>query len=136
MGPSEVLPSLGSSSSASLSCWLTCCRAQYMSAPSSNTSVITESPLRDMLLRFSSRGMFAIAISMGVVMYCSTSCAPSEGAWVIICTWLLVMSGVESKGRLTSETTPHTASIRLKTPTTSLWLMEYSMSFWNMTSKA
>ena len=32
------------------------------------------------------RGMFAIAISMGKVINCSTSCAASVGAWVMICT--------------------------------------------------
>ena len=90
---------------------------------------MTESPLREMLRRSSSRGMLASAISMGVVMFCSTSCAPSAGACVMTCTWLLVMSGVESKGRCTSDHTPHTMRATVMQPTTILWLIDSSMSF-------
>lgn len=85
---------------------------------------MTESPLREMLLRSLSSGMLASAISTGVVTYCSTSCAPSEGAWVITCTCLSVISGVESKGRWMSETMPQMTRAIVKTPTTSLWRME------------
>ena len=76
----------GITSSASFNCWLTCCRAQYTSASSSKTNVMTDKPLLLMLLRSSTRGMLAKAISTGVVINCSTSCAPNDGAWVITCT--------------------------------------------------
>ena len=129
MGPISVSAFRGSSLLTVSSTWLTCDRAQYMSASSSKTSVMTDSPLRDMLRRSSSLGMLARAISTGVVMYCSTSCAPSDGACVMTCTWLLVMSGVASNGRRTSDHTPHTMSASVRTPTTSLLWMEYVMSF-------
>ena len=47
---------------------------------------MTDSPLRLMLRRSVTLGMFASAISTGVVMNCSTYCAPNDGVCVITCT--------------------------------------------------
>lgn len=47
---------------------------------------MTDSPLRLMLRRSVTLGMLASAISTGVVMNCSTSCAPNVGACVMTCT--------------------------------------------------
>ena len=89
--------------SASFSRSDTCWRAQYTSVSSENTMVTTERPKRENERTSCTSGMVAMACSMGNVTSRSTSGAPSEGVWVMTCTWLLVMSGTASMGRCASE---------------------------------
>src|SRR5690606_26278490 len=94
-----------------------------MSTSSSNMAVITESPKREMLRVSSMPGTLAMASSMGNVTSCSTSCPASVGQPVMICTWLLVMSGTASMGSFDALQTPHTISSRVIRPTMALFFI-------------
>ncbi|MNW19642.1 hypothetical protein D3C71_2197270 [compost metagenome] len=69
-----------------------------MSVPSSKITVTCDSPERDSERVCSSPGRPAIAVSMAKVMRCSVSSGEKPAAWVLICTWTLVMSGTASIG--------------------------------------
>ncbi len=70
------------------------------------TAVTWEKPLRDSDRVYSSPGMPASAVSIGKVTCFSMSIGESAGATVLICTWLLVMSGTASIGSRASDQTP------------------------------
>lgn len=84
---------------------------------------MTESPNLEMLLVSSSWGRFAILCSMGKVTSCSTSWPASEGQTVMICTWLLVISGTASMGNFDALQTPQMMSNNVTRPMTSLLLI-------------
>ena len=71
-----------------------------------NTAVTWEKPLRDSERVYSSPGVPASAVSMRKVTCFSISTGESAGATVLICTWLLVMSGTASIGMRASDQTP------------------------------
>ena len=62
--------------------------------------VTTDKPNLEKLLISFKPGILLFACSMGNVMSRSISVAPNEGAEVITCTWLSVMSGTASIGSL------------------------------------
>ena len=90
---------------------------------------MTDSPLRLMLRRSVTLGMFVSAISIGVVMDCFTSYAPNDGACVITCTRLLVMSGVESNGNCDNDHPPQMMRATVSMPIVSLFSIENLISF-------
>ena len=71
-----------------------------MGTLSLKTTVTTDNPKRDTERISSTFMMLLIATSMGKVMSCSTSWGASVGDTVTICTWLLVISGTASTGRV------------------------------------
>ncbi len=88
--------------------------------PSGNTTVITESPKREMERISVTPGTVRSCNSSGTVMSCSTSWAASAGLWVMTCTWLLVTSGMASSGRLAAEKPPQATSPATSRATSSL----------------
>ena len=69
-------------------------------------------------------GILATATSIGAVMKLSTSCTARDGASEMICTWLLVMSGMASTGSRVSDHVPQPISARTNNPTINLLRME------------
>ena len=106
-----------------------------MSVSSLKTAVMTERPKREILRVSSSPGISAMACSIGKVTSCSTSCEAKVGVEVMICTWLLVISGTASMGSLVALHTPQKISIRVMNPTNSLFLMLNSMILSNISNK-
>src|SRR5690554_2746396 len=72
-------------------------------------------------------GRFAMASSTGKVTNCSISSVPRLGAWVITCTWLLVMSGTASSGTLVMLHIPPTIMARVSMLVISLLRIEKSI---------
>src|SRR5690606_37504115 len=98
-------------------------RAQYISTSSSKTTVTTLRPKRLIERSSTTLGIDFTDCSIGYEMSCSTSWVASVGELVIICTWLLVISGSASIGRLYSENEPTTTSAKVNKPTINLLLM-------------
>ena len=62
--------------------------------------VTTDKPKREKLRISSNPGILLLACSIGKVINRSISVAPKDGAEVITCTWLSVISGTASIGNL------------------------------------
>ena len=65
--------------------------------------------------------MPASAVSIGKVTCFSISTGESEGATVLICTWLLVMSGTASIGSRLSDHTPNAEAAKVRRTTSQRW---------------
>ena len=101
MGIISGVPSSGGISPATVCiCSLMSCRASRIGTLSLNTTVTTERPKRETERISTTFMMLLIATSIGKVMSCSTSCGASVDETVTIYTWLLVMSGTASTGRV------------------------------------
>jgi hypothetical protein len=72
-------------------------------------------------------GILATATSMGAVIKLSTSCTANDGASEIICTWLLVISGIASIGSFDNEYAPQPIKATMNNPTMNLFLIEKEM---------
>lgn len=95
-----------------------------MSAWSSKTRVICESPKREME-RISTRSCNpCITVSMGKVICFSISSAASAETLVLICTWAFVMSGTASIGNRSADQTPADARAMIPSSTNMRWRRE------------
>ena len=100
-------------------CSLINCRACSVGTDSSNTTVTNERPKR-LTERISCTFMMLLmAISIGKVINCSTSCGANVGETVTICTWLFVISGTASTGSVHIAYKPPTRSRSVVNPTKS-----------------